>query len=308
MSKPILIILVLLVSSLQSQACDVCGCNLSGVYFGLSPMSTSHFVGLNYQYASFRAAIDNDGYYFQDEYSHDTFHRVELVGRIRLAQRWQLRIGLPMVYQTMEGSSQNLTVSGLADPTLMVHMMPFNTGNDFTKKAMHVLMLGAGVKAPVGEFNFQDQGTRVNPNFQPGTGSWDFLFNASYTLRRANFGWNLDATGKYNMANADGYQIGHQVNAMSTLFYFMELPWGSWLPQVGVQWEMGQPHLEEGTIRGNTGGTNLLGTAGVQFFRKQMGINVQAQLPLMQDFNTDANVTIEGGARFSVGLLYSLGG
>ncbi|HAA18210.1 MAG TPA: hypothetical protein DCR93_06875 [Cytophagales bacterium] len=271
-------------------------------------MGNSHFVGLNYQRASFRAFIDNDGFYFEDEYSNDVFHRWEVVGRFRLSDRWQVRVGLPVVYQTMEGSQQNLTVSGLADPTVTVHVMPINTGNDFTRDVMHVLMLGTGVKAPLGQFNLQDQGARVNPNFQPGTGSWDFLFNASYTLRWANVGLNVDGTAKYNRMNPDGYQIGHQMNTMSTLFYFVELPWGSFLPQAGIQWEAGQPHRQEGVVMGNTGGTNLLGTAGVQFFRKKMGVNVQAQLPFSQRFNTDANVSIEGGTRVSVGLLYSLGG
>ena len=299
--------LLMVLGSPVARACDVCGCNLSGVYFGFSPLVQSHYLGLNYQYASFRAAIDNDDYYFQDEWSHDTYQRLEVVGRLRLADRWQLRAGLPIVRQQMDGNVQQVQVTGLADPTLTVHYTPFYSGDDFTREVMQSLVVGLGVKMPLGQIDLEHQGALVNPNFQPGTGSWDALLTASHTLRYRNWGWNTEATAKLNGTNALGYRVGEQVRASGTAFYFWETATGSWLPQLGAQWEAGQPHTQHGLVRGNTGGQNLFATLGLQYFRSQIGLNLQAQLPLWQQFNTDQNVTLHAEPRATLSLIYSLG-
>lgn len=301
--------LLLLVGGLlwttASKACDVCGCNLSGVYFGFSGLSSGHFIGVNYQYASFRAAIDNDGYYFKDEWSHDVFHRMEVAGRFRISDRWQVRVGLPLVRQQMAGTSQNVTVMGLADPILSVHFNPINTVDEMSS-FVHSLTLGAGVKMPLGKFELEDAGQLINPNFQPGTGSWDALAMVSYTLRWENLGWSTEGTAKINSANSLGYRVGNQFNATSQVFYFLETPWGSWVPQLGGQFENGAAHRRNDLIVGNTGGSACLATWGLQFFRNQWGLSVQHQIPVWQQFITDANVSLAGGERWLVQAIYNL--
>ena len=53
MSRIIIVFSVLLMTATVSQACDACGCKLSGFSFGILPQYTSHFVGLRYTHAAF---------------------------------------------------------------------------------------------------------------------------------------------------------------------------------------------------------------------------------------------------------------
>ena len=54
---------------------------------------------------------------------------------------------------------------------------------------IHSLQAGAGVKIPVGKFDEMNNGS-VNPSYQVGTGSWDYLIAMEYVIRRKQLGLN----------------------------------------------------------------------------------------------------------------------
>ncbi|MBO6761064.1 MAG: hypothetical protein JJ909_08850, partial [Roseivirga sp.] len=93
----ILVALIAVLSIPKTWACDVCGCSLSGLYFGYVSMQNRHFIGLKYSSASFKAYIDNDDYYFQDEYSNDTYQRFDLTGKYRFSPRFEVRYVVPYI-------------------------------------------------------------------------------------------------------------------------------------------------------------------------------------------------------------------
>lgn len=286
-----------------ASACDICGCNMSGLYFGFLPVNKSHFIGLRYSQASFKAYIDNDDYYFADEFSDDTYRKVELLGRFSLSEKWQVRYILPYAFNTMEGSHQNVRTNGLSDPILMTYYNLFNSENKPAQKLAHTLVLGGGIKLPLGEHDKQDQGKLVNPNFQLGSGSVDYILGLNYTARRNALGVNVESSYKLNTANSSGYRFGNQFNTSANVFYYLETTQFSVLPFAGIYHELAAMHTTHDILEANTGGQAWLGTAGLQLFRNQLMVNLQYQTPISQSYHTDSHATITGKDRFSISII-----
>ncbi len=303
MNKKLILSLTAIILLLRTSACDICGCNMSGLYFGFLPMYKSHFIGLRYSQAMFKAYIDNDDFYFEDEFSTDTYRRMEVIGRFSLSDKLQVRYILPYVMNEMNGSHQNVNSSGFGDPVLMAYYNPFNTGSDFTRTIMHTLLVGVGVKLPLGEYDKQDQGALINPNFQLGSGSLDYVLGLNYTARHNAFGLNIESSYKLNTANSDDYRFGNQMNTSANLFYYVETPRLAILPFGGVYYERAAQHTLREIIEANTGGDAWLGTVGVQLFRNKWMVNLQYQTPISQSFNTDDHATISGKDRFSLSII-----
>ncbi|MBO6496647.1 MAG: hypothetical protein JJ978_13830 [Roseivirga sp.] len=301
----ILVVLIAILSIPKTWACDVCGCSLSGLYFGYVSMQNRHFIGLKYSSASFKAYIDNDDYYFQDEYSNDTYQRFDLTGKYRFSPRFDVRYVVPYIINNMEGSHQNVRSSGLGDPMIVGYYSVFNTGENM-EGIVHSLNVGAGLKLPVGEFEKTDDGEIINRNFQLGSGSLDYILSANYMVRFDKYGANVESSYKINSANSMDYEFGNQANVALNVYRYLETASFSVLPFVGGFYEQGDYHYNEGIREANTGGKTFMATLGAQAFVSRLTLNAQYQTPIKQTFNTDDFASIEGGDRFSIGLYYSL--
>lgn len=304
--KKIILILLVLGGSFQSQACDICGCRLGGVYFGILPLYNTHFLGLRYSQASFNASINyKNNQYFEDEFSADTYRRVDLVGRYSISPRLQVNFIVPYLMNDMNGSHQQVQSAGLGDPMALLYYNLFNTGDNGKSFWQHSLSIGGGVKLPVGEYLKQDAGRIINRNFQIGSGSLDYLLSMNYTLRYQQFGLNMEGSYKINSQNSEGYRFGNQSNASAYLFYWITTPQVAFLPFAGTYFEQAEKHRDGKIEQINTGGAALFGTVGVQVFRKNMNLNFLYQAPWIQDFNTESTVNISANSRFTIGFLYN---
>lgn len=295
------LIFLLLTFSSTSQACDICGCKLGGYYFGLLPQYQSHFVGLQYSRAHFSAYIDNA--FTEDEYSADTYHRIDLLGRWMLSDRWQLNLNLPYVFNQMEGNVQQVDLQGLGDAVVLpMYQVLRQQEEEGAARWRHALLLGAGLKLPLGSFEREDQGEIINRNFQTGSGSLDYLLAANYTLRKQQLVINADINYRLNTANQVDYRFGNQLSAALQAMYIWESALLSVVPTLGLMYEQADRHREGKVIQGNTGGEALLGLAGLQLHRNQWSLNAQYQRPLSQYYYTDRVSTIEAQSRWLLGL------
>ena len=201
----------------QTSACDVCGCSLGGYSLGILPQYQTHFIGLKYSYAGFSAAMLHNSEYFDNEFSEDSYQRYELLGRYYLSEKFQVNFSLPYLNNHMDGSHQTVRSSGLGDPSILLYFNPINSGNNLTKTWRHSLLIGGGLKLPLGDFQKEDNGTLINRNFQLGTGSLDYLLSGNYTIRYNNLGVNLESAYRINSKNKDEYRFGNQFNFNSML-------------------------------------------------------------------------------------------
>ena len=305
MIKKTFLLITLSIIGVRIMACDVCGCSLSGLYFGFIPVQNMHFVGIKYNMASFDAFIDNDDYYFEDEYSEDTYQRFELVGRLSLGKRVQLRYMVPYLYNVMDGSHQHVRSHGMGDPMALVYYSLLNPQNTGVETVMHSLNIGGGLKFPFGDYEKTDQEEIINRNFQLGSGSLDYLVSANYTLRYQKIGVNTEGSYKINSTNKHEYRFGNQSNISANLFYYVESDMYAVVPFVGAYYEKANYHKNNEIREGNTGGDSWLGTLGIQFFTGALTFNAQYQIPVNQQFNTDEFATIEGGNRLSLAMYFS---
>ncbi|WP_421879852.1 hypothetical protein [Marinoscillum sp.] len=291
---------------LSSSACDVCGCRLGGLSYGILPQHYQHMVGLKYSYAHFRAEMEHNSEYFSDEYSDDTYQRMDLIGRITLLPKLQLNVQLPYLINEMDGTHQKVSSNGIGDPVLMMYYTPFNTGES-ANTWRHSFLLGGGVKLPLGDFDKEDGGVIINRNFQLGSGSLDYLLTANYTLSVDDWGLNVESSYKMNVANSQGYRFGNQFNVSGYAFCYLESATFGFLPFAGAYFETSGQHRDAKAIQVNTGGNALFATLGTQIYYRQLNLMLDYQHPISQNYHSDDVATITAANRFSIGLIYSIG-
>ncbi|MGB3464755.1 MAG: hypothetical protein WBA74_05785 [Cyclobacteriaceae bacterium] len=307
--KRLFILFLLLGSGLASHsvyACDVCGCKLGGLYFGILPQFENHFVGLRYSNAAFRAAVNYNSDYLEDETSNDLYQRIDLIGRYSLSEKWKVNVIVPYLMNEMDGSHQRIVSNGIGDPMIIAYYQLVNNGADIARKNKHALLIGGGLKLPLGEFTAEDQGEIINRNFQLGSGSLDYLLSANYTVRRKAAGINAEASYKLNTANSDNYRFGNQFNMSTYAFYWMEWSGVSLLPYAGSYFEYGDNHTNFDFREVNTGGHATFASMGMQVYAGNLTVNMQYQVPVAQRFNTDGISEIEAGNRMSLSLLWNI--
>jgi hypothetical protein len=162
--------------------------------------------------------------------------------------------------------------------------------------------MGGGVKMPSGKFNQANSGN-VNPSFQVGTGSWDYLLATEYIIRRKQFGLNTLLNYVIKTENQKNYRFGNQLNYAATFFYLNEKDAYSFAPQIGIAGENYESNYQYGIQLNKTSGNALFGKVGFEVGRNAFSFGANVMLPIKQNL-TGGNV--EANCRWSFNLNYSL--
>lgn len=304
--KKIFILLVITLSFIsQAFACDVCGCSLGGGYYGILPQFNKNFIGLRWSQARFHAYMNHDSQYLDEEYSHDTYRKLELWGRYYINKHFQVYGFVPYAVNTMNGTEQTVKINGLGDITVLANYLLINTGESKTARFKHTLLTGAGVKLPTGTYDAEDNGLIINRNFQLGTGSTDFIISAMYSLRYQKVGLNSETGYKINTRNSQDYLFGNQFHASTQFFVWQNVKAFKFLPNVGLYYEQAAKHQDGQVIQPNTGGSALLATAGMETYFKSFSLGFTYNRPIEQSYNSDEISEITSKDRFSVAVTYS---
>lgn len=278
--------------------CDACGCSASGGSMGFASMLNANFVGVRYFNQRYKST---DGLYSNSLWYEEDFNTVQVWARIPVIKRLQISVLLPYHFHSRETKTGNQSISGLGDMTVLAMYQLYQTHKDSTYFA-HTLQIGGGLKAPTGKFNDSNSGN-VNPSFQVGTGSWDYLLATEYTLRRKKFGFNSLLNYVIKTENAKFYQFGNQFNYAGTFFYLYEKKAFSLAPQLGFAGEVFASNLQRKQIVRNTSGDVVFGRLGFELGKNRFSIGANLMVPIHQNL-TGGNV--EAQYRWSVNLNYSL--
>lgn len=278
--------------------CDACGCSASGGSMGFASMLNANFVGIRYFNQRYRS---NDGLYSNSVWYDENFNTAQVWARIPVMRKLQISVLLPYHFHSRETESGSQNISGLGDLTVLTMYHLYQTHKDSTFFA-HTLQIGGGLKAPTGEFDNSNSGS-VNPSFQVGTGSWDYLLATEYTLRRKQFGFNSLLNYVIKTENSKFYQFGNQFNYAGTFFYLYEKNQYSFAPQLGFAGEVFASNFQRKQIVRNTSGDIVFGRIGFEFGKDRFSIGGNLMLPINQNL-TGGNV--EAQYRWSVNFNYSL--
>ncbi len=280
--KKIITLILLGIMVTPSFACDLCGCANGSSFVGLLPRSGSQFLGLRYRQRSFDSHLNSKLLKTRED-----FQTAELWGRFYPIKKMQLLFFIPMNVneQTSLYSGSKVQKKGLGDITLIAHYNVFNTLFDSTKTSQvyHNLLIGGGVKLPTGKFDYGYSDVEINPNFQLGTGSTDFLLNAIHTMRYKGVGLNTEAGGRIAGKSHTSYRFGNKINASITAFYTKTGGVFTIMPNLGTSYDYGFKDKKEGVKNSQTGGYSLMTNAGLQTFYKKNSIGLTYSLPISQN-------------------------
>lgn len=278
--------------------CDACGCSASGGSMGFSSMLNPNFIGIRYFYQSYQST---DGLYSNSPWYTENFNTIQLWGRIPVTSKIQVSLLLPYQFHNRESNIGNQSISGLGDITALGFYSIVKTKNDSLPFIHHVL-LGGGVKIPTGKYNESNNGS-VNPSYQLGTGSWDYIVATEYILRKEQIGFNGMLNYTIKTENEKNYRFGNQFNYGGTFFYVVANKSLSFVPQLGFAGEVYESNYQHQQKVRNTAGDILFGKIGFEIGKDRFSLGASSMLPIQQNL-TGGNV--EANYRWSIHFNYSL--
>lgn len=278
--------------------CDACGCSASGGSMGFASMLNSNFVGIRYFNQSYKST---DGLYSNSPWYTENFNTVQVWARIPVYKNLQISALVPYHFHNRETGTGNQSIQGIGDITALVMYRLYQTHKDSTV-LVHTLQIGGGLKVPTGKFDQANAGD-VNPSFQVGTGSWDYLLASEYIVKRKQFGLNTMLNYVIKTENDDYYRFGNQLNYAGTFFYMYEKKTLSVAPQLGFAGEVYESNYQYSELVRNSSGAILFGKLGVELGKDKLSFGANVMLPIHQNL---AGSRVEANYRWSVNLNYSL--
>lgn len=279
-----------------AHACDVCGCmplSLGNLWAG---MQNRHMFTLEGRHVGFRA---HDGQTGADDF----LYQLNLSGRLALGKRLRLNLSAPLSYLTRTTTSEELTrFGGLGDASLMAEYNFLNSKPDSMGDIHHRFWLGAGIKAPTGNFQSNKVSFSLPPNFQLGTGSWDGLFSLNYMGNKNKWSWAASAMARLGTENKLAYRLPNLFQGQVLVQYQIPKAQSTWMPEAGLYTEkVGNTAFLGYTI--GEGGSGTYTSLGCNYLKASWAVGAQVQVPVIHNYSEGA---VRPTPRLSFRLAYVL--
>ena len=225
----------------------------------------------------------------------------ELHGQFYPIQKLQLIFSLPYVYnaegastkgeEAMSGHHHGADegdgiIKGIGDPLIIAHYQLFNKTHMDSTKFSHRLLVGGGVKFPLGKYKLGESADPLERIHQTGTGSWDFIASASYIGKLNRIGFNLNVSYFFTTINDEHFQFGNRFNASATVYHQCNIKKSKLYPSIGTYFEQAAKDWNDNYYLSNSGGSLLYAHAGLDFYYKKISLNAAFQLPVVQSLNS----------------------
>lgn len=306
-----IIIILFIIQSVSSFACDNCN-----VFLNISPNDYRNSIGF-YHHTRYMSGTYNElgQVYLKhggvetsellNKKIEDLYRTYELRGTFYWREKWKTMVTLPVVDNTQKiDGLAKYRVKGIADPILMQTYQVYNTKQteDSSEKVIHRFALGGGVKIPLGNINKSYVYGKPNLDLQPGSGSWDFIFISTYSLRYKSLGFSSNLNVKFNTYNNENFRYGNTLNFSGNIFYMKSTKNLLIMPFTGVYIENFEKDYEYSMIN-DSGGTTFFGNLGLKVYRGNWSINAQYQKVFSSNLNGETQLFTNN--RTTVGLNYN---
>jgi hypothetical protein len=308
--------LLLLLPNL-AQACDVCG-----IFLGIQPHDRTSSVSLLYRYrqlegdllstTSKMAAPKHGGHGVAgvpltgNDHYQELYQVVELRADIWLSDRIAVLASVPAVnnYRAVNGYISS-DIYGMGDPLVIGRYLVANTKClTEEERIVHRLMLGSGVKLPLGRTDVRYQDALVAVDQQPGTGSWDLLATMEYMVRHGRNGAALNMVGRYNGSNADDYQLGHGLSTTAEVFRRWDFgEHVKFMPSLGLYHELSGKDAENDVVVQGTGSSTLFTHVGSRVWWRSWMLSATFQYAVAYE---TGDLMVPNKMRFVTGITYNL--
>jgi hypothetical protein len=215
---------------------------------------------------------------------------------------------VPTVYREMRirgaGGSTISRSTGLGDIALLAKYRPFKT--DWHRGSFNVAVIG-GLELPTGSTSERDNGMRLGPTLQPGSGSWDPIV-AVATTTGVDF-WRFDTLLLYK-ANTEGSRdFAHGDFFSAELgagyrFLHTQYPGPAASARVGVQYRHQEADEIDGTRQGSSGLDEITVRGGITVHpAPEWDIKLGIDVPVYHDVRgtqlvRDLRLALAFGIRF----------
>ncbi len=312
-----IIILILVLTSSSTFACDICGC-----FMGITPYDNQSSIGVLYRYRSYNGYSGQNQQFFPSNASflptkdqtnfppgqhnglkddYEVYRTTEIRARYFLHKRVEVNAILPYLNNSESYNNQTTTISGFGDINVYAgyHLL-----RKLDRKLNQRLITGAGIKLPTGKNNIKsDGGLTYSTPFQPGTGSADGFIYANYMLGYKTWGLSANTSYKMNGENAENESIANSSNNFLSIFKRIDLSKDvKLIPSIQASYEFSKGEKYKGVVTGEHETNNLMTGMGLDIFIKNIGINTSFQT------NTWSALTDHprSSGRFIIGLNYNI--
>lgn len=220
--------------------------------------------------------------------SEEYFSTFDIGARYFVNEHWLVVAALPVNHYRQEEVGLTRQLTGVGDLTLGAGRL-FSFGSPDRNRGAQVLV-SAMAKLPTGRFDaVAGSDAFIVPNLQPGSGSWDALFNVNYMQRLGHWGLQTQASARYNTVNRSDYRFGHRANGAVKLLRFIEserVEGGVLIPGVEVVTSVAGRDLLDATkneLNPLSGGQMTLVNLGFDYFRGPLGLSVAVGKPVHQN-------------------------
>jgi hypothetical protein len=193
---------------------------------------------------------------------------------------------VPWVSKDFDSDAGDADGSGIGDVALLGKYRFHQT--NFPRGTFNVSFVG-GLELPTGTTSKREGGSRLPPQLQPGSGSWDpfFAFSSNYSVNR----YRLDA-GVFYKLNTEGTQDYEDGDFLSLSldakyrFLHRKYPGPSAAAKLGVQWRHRWRAEQDGSRLTNSGSDELRARTGVSWHpAPNIDFSFTVEIPVYQDFN-----------------------
>jgi len=224
--------------------------------------------------------------------------RLELAGAYSPTDRISLSLMMPLVHRLI--TEVNLAEASIWAPGDLDFRLRGVIWRDRKFAPRHLVSLIGGLEFPTSSIEYGTDGVPLPLEFQAGTGSWDPIVGAAYTMF-------LDPWSVYVSSVAVFPTTGIADTRASNSFRQTALgqyqPWTFLAFQVGAEFRFDGPGYIGGVRDPNTGGHITYGTLGlVALPHEKVVMHLTAALPLIQRLDG----THREGFAFTAGLVYEI--
>lgn len=277
---------ILLFIPITSLSCDHCN-----VVLNVSPNDFRYSVDLMYRsrdmfgtYNAFgemittRHAGHGDDINLWGNDVREVYQTFELRGNYYFFDKWRTTIILPYVYNIQKiNDDVRYQVNALGDPMLLQSYRVTNTmGDTANQRFTQRWVVGAGLRAPIGQTQMTFDNGTPNLDLQPGSGAWGNLFYSVLTIKYRLARWRNNISFMHNGKDELNYQYGQTINWTSNLFLDIQLGKTTLRLLGGLYYEDAKMDKtrsagnEPGLIHDNTGGNIWFVQSGIRLFTKNM--------------------------------------
>ena len=261
-------------------------CDLCAGYLGIEPKYGSNSVGIRYSYIKYSGLVTESTPENPDGITHtqtEIFSRVELIAKYNVNNKFRLTLTLP--FKLTEVNDTRL--HDFADISVVGQLLLYSTPVRMQKASQYLqrIYAGVGIKAPTGIINKTIGGEIAEAHFQPGTGSFDFLANATYFAKYGDIGFNTDIAYSMATKNKNNYQYANRFNFTAGLFYQINSDAAGFLPHAGVYYESAGFDTQDGINVEDSGGNVLFLTGGLDVYFSKFSVNFNYQHPVNEKLN-----------------------